>query len=86
MSPLAELKLYFKLKPLVGQLQKDFKMKLSVNMVSQTLLTVIQILNIVSGILTPKGQAICAGVVGVIQAVISLIAHFSDPPAIAPQS
>lgn len=62
-------------------------MKLSINIIIQALGTVLQVLNLVSGMIPPKYQWLVAGLVGIIQAVTGMLAHWSNPdgtPATAP--
>ena len=80
MSTFDEIKLFLKLRPIIKQIQKEAHMKLSVNVVSQTLLLLGQAISAAEPYLSPKGRAISAGVLGVVQAVVSLAAHFSDVP------
>ena len=55
-------------------------MKLSVNLFIQIFGVLLQGLTFASGIVPAgKWQAICASVIGVIQAVSGLLAHFSNP-------
>lgn len=74
-----ELRLYWRLRPYLSQLQKELHMKFSWNVVTQILLTTVQGANAVSSLFPPKTQAGIAVVVGVVQAVIAAIAHFSNP-------
>jgi hypothetical protein len=62
-------------------------MKLSVNVVIQVLGTIVQVVNLVSGVVPKDFEWVVAGVVGVIQAVTGILAHFANPdgtPAAAP--
>ena len=79
MSPITELRLYLRLRPYIAALQKEFKMKLSTNMIIQVLGTVVQVLNQVSTFLNPKERDTLAAVVGIIQAVAALMGHLSNP-------
>jgi hypothetical protein len=79
MTTLKEIRLYFKLRPYIAQLQKEMTMKLSTNMVVQVIATAVQAANAASPMFTPKVQGSIAAVVGVLQAISACIAHFSNP-------
>jgi len=76
-----DLRLYLKLRPVIGALKKEFRMKFSFNMLFQIIATLIQGANAVagSGMLTPNQQGGLAVIVGAIQAVVAAIAHFKNP-------
>lgn len=62
-------------------------MKLSLNVIIQILATIIHAANMASGILPAKYQALVVLIVGLIQSVSALLAHFANPdgtPAITP--
>ena len=75
------LRLYLKLRPVIGALKKELRMKFSLNMLFQVIATLIQGANAVagSGMLTPNQQGGLAVIVGAIQAVVAAIAHFHNP-------
>jgi hypothetical protein len=54
-------------------------MTLSVNAIAQLIALVLQVLNQVSGLVPTKYQVYVALVVGVLQAVVAFLAHFSNP-------
>jgi hypothetical protein len=82
-----EIRMYFRLRTYISDLRKECHMKLSLNVVVQILGTVVQALNAIGGMFPAKQQVLIASIVGVIQAVVGLLAHFSNPdgtPAAAP--
>jgi hypothetical protein len=74
-----DLRMYLKLRPLIGALKKEFCMKFSWNMVIQIVATLIQCANVISGLLPPAQQASLALIVGAVQGVVAAIAHFKNP-------
>lgn len=80
MNIFQQARLLMKLQPCEKQFETEIKMKFSLNMILQLVATAIQAANIISGYLSPHGQAITAAAVGIVQTVVSAIAHFSVPP------
>lgn len=75
------IKLYFKLKPLIDQVEKEMTMKFSTNMLMQILATVGQIFNQVGGFIPTKYQPVIAGILGGAQLIVGGLAHYSNPDA-----
>lgn len=61
-------------------------MKFSWNLITQVLGTIVQGANAVGGILPPDIKVTVALGVGVIQAIVALIAHFSNPDGTSAKS
>lgn len=82
-NPFTELKVLIRLQPVIKQFQNEVHMKLSVNMIVQLIGTALQALNIITPMLSPKGQATAAATVALMQAVAAYAAHFSNPDGTA---
>ena len=54
-------------------------MKINVNVIIQVLAVILQYANFASDILPPKYQWIAAGIIGIVQAVTGILAHFKNP-------
>jgi hypothetical protein len=79
MGIMQTLKIYWRLRPLLAQARELSKMRFSLNMVIQILGMAGQAINALVDFVPPKSKPIAAGVIGVIQAVTALLAHFSNP-------
>ena len=79
MTIFTEISILTKLQKPLTQLQGVLAMKFSTNMLSQLLLTVAQIINIVSPILPENKKVLLLGLLSAIQAGVSAIAHYSTP-------
>lgn len=82
-----EIKLYFKLRPLLKQVSKQFQelekpnVKLSVNSTIQICMTLLQIINAL-GVLFPQestGQKWILAGASAIQGIVAVLSHFSNP-------
>lgn len=74
-------RVYFKIKPLLDQLEKEITMKFSTNMLLQILGTCGQIFNQVGGMIPTKYQGLVAGILGGTQLIVGGLAHYSNPDA-----
>jgi hypothetical protein len=78
-SNIKYIKLYFKISPLIDQLQREFTMKLSTNMVIQVVATLAQLVNQLGGVVPVKYQTVILAVLSGVQGVTAAISHFSNP-------
>ena len=74
-----EIRLYFRLKPFLKRLAQETKMKFSVNMSIQVLMTIAAALLAIMDLMPPKQAALIVAGVGVIKSITGLLAHFSNP-------
>ena len=79
MNFVSQLQIVVALRKVFAQFAAEMKMKFSVNLVVQVICTLVQGLDAISGELTPKQREVAALVVGVLQAVSALLAHFTNP-------
>jgi hypothetical protein len=77
-SKLALIKLYFKEKPILDQLQKEFSMKLNTHVVLQILGLILQGINQAEPILSPTGKFWATVGISGVQLVMAVLAHLSD--------
>ena len=87
MTDIRLIKLYFKVKPLLDQLEGVFKVKFSFNSIVQIVGIVGQIFNVVGGFVPSKYQGLIAGILAGVQGVTGAVAHFKNPdgtPATTP--
>ena len=78
-SNIKYIKLYFRISPLLDDLKGELKMKLSVNVILQILATLMQIVNQMGGLVSPRYQTLVLGILSVAQAAIGVVAHFVNP-------
>ncbi len=84
---LSELRLYFRLRPVLKGLKEVSKMKLSVNAVVQALALIAQGINATQDILPPEGRFWALVILSAVQGTVAVLAHFANPdgtPASAP--
>jgi hypothetical protein len=74
-----ELKMYWRLRPYIKKIKEQLKMKFSVNMIIQILATIAQAMNQISDLFGPGNREAIVLVVGIIQAVVALMAHYKNP-------
>jgi hypothetical protein len=74
-----ELRIYLRLRPYINQLKKECHMKFSWNLVVQILGTIAQALNALGDLAPVKYKFAIASIVGIVQAISGLIAHYSNP-------
>jgi hypothetical protein len=74
-----ELRIYWKLRPMLEQLKGLSKMKLSTSLVFQALAIVAHGINQISGLVPPKYQWLVAGAIGILQGINVIGAHFYNP-------
>jgi hypothetical protein len=82
-----ELRLWWRLRPILKQLQELTKMKFSVNVVIQMLALVAQGLNQTLDLLPPRGRVWAMVALSGVQGVAAVLAHFANPdgtPAVEP--
>lgn len=76
---LKEIRMYWRLRPYINQLKELFAMKFSVNILIQILATIAQALNQIGDLFPPDHRMTVTLIIGVIQAVVALMAHFKNP-------
>lgn len=76
---ICELRIYWRLRPVLKQMEGVFKMKLSVNSVLQLLMLVLQGLNQISDLVPPKGKFWIMVGISAIQGLVAILAHFANP-------
>jgi hypothetical protein len=81
---LRELKIYWRLRPYINQEKELIQMKFSFNVIAQAIATAMQGANAISGMFGPKTQTAIALGIGMAQAIIAFVAHFSTPPDTIP--
>lgn len=74
-----ELRIYLRLRPYIKQLKEICKMRLSLNLIVQILMTAMQAYNQISDLLPAKWKTPAALVMGIIQGLVALLAHYSNP-------
>jgi hypothetical protein len=74
-----ELRIYFRLRPILKQIEEVSRMKFSVNSTIQLLALVAQGINAVSDLLPPRGKFYAAVALAAVQGVVGVLAHFSNP-------
>jgi len=84
MSFFKALQLYNRLNPFLDAYKKEFSMKLSTNVIVQVLATTIQTLNALVDFVPPKMKIYIAAAVGILQAIVGLLAHYAEPPTPKP--
>lgn len=72
-------KLYLKERPYIQKLKELSKMKLSTNAATQVIGTIGQAINTASGLVPTKYQFWVSAVLGLLQLVSGVLAHFSNP-------
>jgi len=73
------IRLLLKLRPVAERLRQIMKMRFSFNMIFQILALIIQGYNQIEDILSPENKEIAALVIGVLQAIVALWAHYKNP-------
>lgn len=73
------VKLYFKVKPILDQLEGEMTMKFSTNMLTQILATAGQLFNAVGGVIPGKYQGLIAGILAGTQLIVASVSHYSNP-------
>lgn len=79
MNALNEFRLYLKLRPGLARLKELSHLKLSVNVIGQGLLVLLQMGNQVSGFVPDSKKFYLAAALGCIQMIVSVLAHYSNP-------
>jgi hypothetical protein len=82
-----ELRVYWRLQPLIERFQELTKMKFSVNVAIQMLALAAQGINATQDLLPPKGRFWAMVALSAVQGVTAVLAHFVNPdgtPAEAP--
>jgi hypothetical protein len=74
-----ELRIYWRLRPTIKQLKGLFAMRLRTNVVIQILMTLMQGYNQISDLLPLKYKEPATLIMGVVQAVVAVMAHYSNP-------
>src|SRR5579862_7811748 len=74
-----EIRLYLKLRPDLNRLKELSRMKLSVNVIGQMILTGMHAANALSGFVPHNDQFYVASLLGLLQLAISVLAHFRNP-------
>jgi len=77
------IKLLMKLRPVAEKFRAVLKMRFGVNMVIQILACAIQAYNQVGDLIPPDRREDVAVVVGILQAVVALLAHYYNPDGTA---
>ncbi len=82
-----EIRLWWRVRPVLERFQELTKMKFSVNVVIQMLALVAQGLNATQDLLPPKGKFWALVALSAVQGLTAVLAHFANPdgtPAQAP--
>jgi hypothetical protein len=82
-----ELRIWWRLRPLVNQFQELTKLKFSLNVAIQMLALVAQAINATQELLPGRGKFWAMVVLSAVQGVTAVLAHFANPdgtPAAAP--
>jgi hypothetical protein len=82
-----ELRIWWRLRPLMEEFQELSKMKFSVNVAIQMLALVAQAINATQDLLPERGRFWAMVVLSAVQGVTAVLAHFANPdgtPAAAP--
>ncbi len=82
-----EIRLWWRVRPVLERFQELTKMKFSVNVVIQMLALVAQGLNATQDLLPPKGKFWAMVALSAVQGLTAVLAHFANPdgtPAQAP--
>ena len=74
-----EIRIYWRLRPYIKKLKELSHMKFSWNLVVQIIATIIQALNQLSDLFPEDTRTTIALIVGVLQAVVALLAHYANP-------
>jgi hypothetical protein len=74
-----KIKALLKLRAAFKQLKEICKMKFSINVIVQLLGVLLQLYNQLSGMIPSGYKEIIALVVGIIQGLVALLAHFTNP-------
>jgi hypothetical protein len=74
-----EPKIYFRLRPILKQIEEVSRMKFSVNSVIQLLALTAQGINAVSDLLPSRGKFYAAVALAAVQGIVGVLAHFSNP-------
>jgi hypothetical protein len=74
-----ELRLYFRLRPILKQLEEVSRMKFSVNMVVQILALIAQGINASYDLLPPRGKFWAMVALSAVQGITAVLAHFTNP-------
>jgi len=78
MSKLDWIKLYFRERPILEKLQKEFSMKLNTHVILQIFGLVLQGVNQAEPILSPNGKFWATVVISGVQLIMAVLAHLSD--------
>jgi hypothetical protein len=73
------LRIYWRLRPQIKELKKVMKMKFSLNMIVQILMILAQGYNQISDMIPDEHKTLAALIIGVVQAVTALLAHYANP-------
>jgi hypothetical protein len=87
MPMIREIRLWWRLRPLLERFQELTKMKFSVNVVIQMLALVAQGINATQDLLPPRGRFWAMVALSAVQGLTAVLAHFANPdgtPAQAP--
>lgn len=76
---LREIRIYWRLRPFINEFKEVFKMRLSLNMILQTLMTAGQAGNAILDFVPAGKKPVVAAGLGVIQGIVAFLAHFSNP-------
>ena len=82
-----ELRIWWRLRPLMEEFQELSKMKFSVNVAIQMLALVAQAINATQDLLPERGRFWAMVVLSAVQGVTAVLAHFANPdgtPAAVP--
>jgi hypothetical protein len=74
-----EFRIYWRLRPYIKQLKELFKMRLSLNVIVQILMLLMQAYNQIGDLLPAKWKTPATLIMGIIQAVVALMAHMVNP-------
>ena len=74
-----ELRIYWRLRPIIKQAKELSNMKLSINVVIQLLALVAQAINATQDLLPPKGKFWAMVVLSAVQGISAVLAHFANP-------
>jgi hypothetical protein len=74
-----ELRLYWRLRPILNEFKELSKMKFSVNLVVQVLALAAQGINQAQDLLPPRGQFWAMVALSAVQGATAVLAHFANP-------
>lgn len=78
-SDIRKLMLLLKVKPTLEDMEKQMHAKITTTTVAQILLDVMHLVNLVQPSLSGKHQLIAAAVIGILQILVNLLSHWSNP-------